>query len=334
MSHLLGSLIQYSLIYCFVVGLILCLRGPVSRIAGARWAYALWFALFIPLVIPVIAWLVPLPLASPLIESISVPETVTSTASSDLLEIFVVISMCIWLGGVFISAWRVAYVNQRLKRSLYTSRLELTRVQQREINQICSKLRIFPIPVVRFSPDMEGPALFGILNPVVYLPHQFFDRFTARERTLMMFHELCHYRRKDAWWNILFCVLNCLFWFNPLFRFAEHRFRLDQEHSCDQFVLWDEPKAQRALYAGALLKIAAPTEAHGLVHFQSNAPEVMARMTMMEHHKKTTPQSVFGFAGLALVLFLTLIVTAPVVEANDPIGLVSSWCTTYKGLGL
>ena len=73
----------------------------------------------------------------------------------------------------------------------------------------------------------------------------------------MMFHELCHYQRKDAWWNTLFCVLRCVFWFNPLIRFAERRFRLDQEQSCDQFVLWDEPASQRVLYASAMLKVAA-----------------------------------------------------------------------------
>jgi len=334
MSNLIGLLIHYSLVYCLIVGLILCFRRATYRIAGARWAYALWFALFIPLALPLIPWIVPSLLSSSTIETYALLDRAKSIANGDSFGVFTVASICIWLSGVMISAWRAAHMSFRLKFALNANSQDLTNTQQREINQICSKLRIFPSPLVRVSPDIEGPALFGLTSPVVYLPHQFFDRFTESERTLMMFHELCHFRRKDAWWNALFCALNCLFWFNPLFRFAQRRFRLDQEQSCDQLVLWDESKSQRARYASAMLKIAAPSDALGLIHFQSNAPEVLGRMTMLEQHKKTLPQSLLGFASVLVVFIITLIATAPLIEANDTIGIVTNWCDTYPGLGL
>jgi beta-lactamase regulating signal transducer with metallopeptidase domain len=334
MSNLISPLIQYSLIYCLIIGLILCLRGPTYRIAGARWAYALWFTLFIPLVVPLMTWLVSSPFSFSSIGASTLLDHANSIIHANSSGIIAISAACIWLGGVMITALRAAHVGLRLKLALNANSQGLTKTQEREFSQICSKLRVFPSPEVRVCPDIEGPALFGILNPIVYLPDQFFDRFTASERTLMMFHELCHYQRKDAWWNALFCLLNCLFWFNPLIRHAERRFRLDQEQSCDQFVLWDEPKSLRALYASAMMKIASPAKSVGLIHFQSNAPEILGRVTLLEQHKKTLPQSLFGFASLAVLIFIVLIASAPVTAAVDPIGLSTGWCSIYQQFGM
>ena len=334
MSNLIGSLIQYSLIYCFIVGLILVLRGPTYRIAGARWAYALWFTLFVPLLIPLAPWLLPTVFFSSSIEPYALLERVKFVASTESAGIFTLATVSIWLAGMMFTAWRVSHTSLRLKSALNAGSHGLTRSQQREFSKVCSQLRVFPSPRVRVSPDLEGPAICGMINPVVYLPVGFFDRFSASERTLMLYHEICHYLRKDAWWNTLFCVLNCLFWFNPLFRFAERRFRQDQERSCDQFVLWDEPRVQRARYANAMLKIAASPSTYGPIHFQSNAPEIVGRMTMLEQHKKTIPQSLYGFVSMALLVMAILIIAVPVIEANDTISLSSGWCSIYQGLGL
>ena len=55
---------------------------------------------------------------------------------------------------------------------------------------------------------------------------------------------------------------------------------------------------------------------------------------MLEHHKKTLAQSLFGFAGLAGLIITILIATASVTKADDTIGLTSAWCNVYQGLSL
>ncbi len=334
MSIVLNGLIQLSLTYCLIVFLVLMLRRPMHRIAGARWVYVQWLTLCLPLVVFVapkamLSSLIPLPM-----QEFSLPGRVSSIVEANSFNVLTIALLVLWASGAIITIWRAAQTNMRLARVVKQKCQSLTGNQVREVDRFCRKAHVYPSPEVCFSPDIDGPALLGVVNPLLLLPPRFFDRFSRSEQALMIYHELVHFRRKDAWWNLLFCVLRCVFWFNPLIGLAQRRFRLDQELSCDQFVLWDEPSAQRALYATAMIKVASPANSSNLIGFRNNSPEILSRVKHLQHHKTSPVQSIFGPVGFALLLIAVTVVSTPYVEGDYTTGTASGWCGVYQGLGL
>jgi beta-lactamase regulating signal transducer with metallopeptidase domain len=100
---------------------------------------------------------------------------------------------------------------------------------------------------------LAGPAMVGVAAPRFVTPHDYRQRFTARERDLILRHERAHLAQGDPIANLLIASFQVLFWFNPLIHLAAAQLKLDQELACDAPVLEGRPKARRA-YAHALVK--------------------------------------------------------------------------------
>jgi len=103
------------------------------------------------------------------------------------------------------------------------------------------------------SKHVASPCLKGVFRPVILLPDNYRDKFSAGELALIIEHEQVHARRMDNLWNIVALGLRTLFWFNPLMWLGYHRFRLAQELSCDETVLADQPAHVPLAYARTLL---------------------------------------------------------------------------------
>jgi len=100
---------------------------------------------------------------------------------------------------------------------------------------------------------MAGPAMMGVAAPRFVTPQDYRQRFTERERDLILRHERAHLAQGDPIANLLIASFQVLFWFNPLIHLAAMQIRLDQELACDALVIEGRPKARRA-YAQALVK--------------------------------------------------------------------------------
>ena len=98
-----------------------------------------------------------------------------------------------------------------------------------------------------------GPLVLGLWRPVTVLPLDFRQRYTARERSLILAHERSHLSRMDPIANAMCAALQCIFWFNPLVHVAAQMFRFDQELGCDDMVMRRYPGMRRT-YAKAILK--------------------------------------------------------------------------------
>jgi bla regulator protein BlaR1 len=334
MSIVISTLIQLALAYCLIIFLVLTLRSPMYKIAGARWVYVLWFTLLVPLIILVLPTAMLSSFMPLTMQELSLPERVNSIVSFNSLNIFIIALAVLWAGGVIVTIWRNARTNSRLAIGVKANCRQLTTNQVRKFDRLCRKSGVFPSPEIRYSPDVDGPALLGVVNPLLLLPVQFFDKFNQSEQALMICHELVHYRRKDTCWNLLFCILRCVFWFNPLIGLAESRFRLDQELSCDQSVLCDEPLSQRAHYAAAMLKASSPSYSSGLIGFRNNSPEVLSRVKRLHHHRVSPAQSVFGPVGFALLLITATVLSTPIIEDGYSSSVSPGWCGVYQNLGL
>ncbi|HLO93850.1 MAG TPA: M56 family metallopeptidase, partial [Burkholderiaceae bacterium] len=150
------------------------------------------------------------------------------------------------------------------------------------------------------APAGESPALMGLWQARIVLPQDFEQRFSARERALILAHEQVHARRHDNAWNLLAAGLLVLQWFNPLAWWALRAMRLDQELACDAAVLnqshpdnpGEEPLVKS--YVNALLKShpqrALPVLSTGWAHRHP----LLARVKGLRQHRRPAWQRVLG----------------------------------------
>jgi beta-lactamase regulating signal transducer with metallopeptidase domain len=106
----------------------------------------------------------------------------------------------------------------------------------------------------RAAQGQAGPAVMGALWPRLVLPADFADRFSVRERDLILLHERTHIRRGDPVANLIVVGCRVVGWCNPMIHLGAAFARIDQELACDATVLAVR-SGIRADYARALLKV-------------------------------------------------------------------------------
>jgi beta-lactamase regulating signal transducer with metallopeptidase domain len=208
--------------------LVLAVRTPLRRWFGAAAAYQAW------LLVPVVTLLGCLPTRStPRIHVPNAVQQVRHLATQMALpapSAQVDVLLLLWAAGALaLAAWLV-YAHAAFLRSAGPLR------------------RAGGIWI-----GNAGPASVGLFRPIIIVPHDFGERYTADEQALVLAHERAHIARRDAWANLLQAAFQCVFWFHPLVHVAATRFRRDQELSCDALVMAQHPH-QRRTYAEALLK--------------------------------------------------------------------------------
>lgn len=108
-----------------------------------------------------------------------------------------------------------------------------------------------PLPVLEVAAPIS-PMLVGPFAPRLLLP-QHLRSFDPEQQTLIVEHELTHWRRGDLHWMTASLVLQTLFWFHPVMRLLRARLSWAQELACDQDVLRGRTPRQRKAYAAALV---------------------------------------------------------------------------------
>jgi beta-lactamase regulating signal transducer with metallopeptidase domain len=246
---LIGTLLATSAL----ILLVLLFREPVRRRFGSRAAYGLWLIpaarLFMPTLTHTVERTVPAPAALQPLTDPLVRESLwmARVAPPDP-------SLIDRLGGwpnMLFAAW-VA-----VAAALFLSRLAAYRRDRLAI--LASSIDVGRIGSVRIvgSPEVVSPVALGIFDRVIAVPLEFDRLYGARERRLVIEHELAHHRSGDLVANLFAFVLLCLQWFNPLAWLAHAAFRFDQEAACDARVLDKATAADRADYGRAIAKAAS-----------------------------------------------------------------------------
>ncbi len=273
-------LLRTSCMTSLAILLVLAVRWPLRRLFGCGVAYSAWLA--VPLC--ALAALMPsavspvtvLPLAvaaQPLAQAVR-----GATPAPDALWPFAVLAL--WLAGVAC----VALIQIRRQRGFMRSLGTLDRRGD----------------VARSSSPATGPALVGLLRPLIVLPSDFDQRYTPAERVLILAHERTHARRGDGLANLGCAIIQCLWWFNPLVHLAARLFRLDQELACDADVVGRHPNSLRD-YASAMLKTQlADSSAPLACQWRPNHP-VKERIMHLNRHASRTMR-ITGSAILAAAL--------------------------------
>ncbi len=205
----------------------------------------------------------------------------------------------IWLVGVmllasyFIIVYGVFYIRVR----------RLKTCEDTDINylfQRCkSTLHITKeIDILRGYPT---PMLTGILKPKIMMP----DGYNMDEMRQIFFHELCHVKYGDVFYNLLNTVLLCLQWFNPIMWVATFTIRRDMELLCDQRVL--EITNNRKLYAKVLLKTALSKNKFipCTTSIQNGEKEIKKRIKFIASNRRN--KLIYSIISVIVIMIVSLI---------------------------
>ena len=106
------------------------------------------------------------------------------------------------------------------------------------------------------SGEIDTPAVFGVLFPVIILPEPI-DKNDRKLLRHIMLHESCHIKHFDPLWNVLTLVICAVNWYNPIVWICRYMYLADAEKFCDMSVLNIIGNENRREYANSLLDCAA-----------------------------------------------------------------------------
>ena len=106
---------------------------------------------------------------------------------------------------------------------------------------------------IRVCDELASPFILGIFQPVIYLP----SSLSEEEKRFVLAHERAHLRRLDHVWKPLGFLILSVHWFNPLCWLAYVLLCRDIELACDEKVIRELGRTERAAYSQTLLNCSA-----------------------------------------------------------------------------
>lgn len=291
-----------------LMALVLLARRHVRQAFGPQIAYALWALPLLRLILP------------PLPRGLSEQATPPLAAASESFATYVVMPMTaqmtsrmpatldapsIWpmVGQGIALFWIVGAAVflgfQALRHWRFRTRL----LADAETLDAVEGVRVVA------SDGAPGPLAFGIWRRYVAFPRDFAERYDADERDLALAHELGHHARGDLLANWIALAVLALHWFNPVAWRAFHAFRADQELANDARVLKGRSRADRHVYACAIVKAAHGRALSGACHLHT-IDDLKGRLKMLTTSPKSRRQLAMGGATVSLLVLAGLGATA------------------------
>ena len=90
---------------------------------------------------------------------------------------------------------------------------------------------------VRVSSFIQGPSSFGVFRPAVLFPTGFLNSQSDDSLEPAIIHELAHIRRHDFLISLFISLVRAFYFYNPAVWYATRQLYLQQEFTCDDWVL-------------------------------------------------------------------------------------------------
>ena len=222
-----------------------------------------------------------------------------------VLWLWVAVSLVLW------NVWRLLRYRRLIEQAgnKVNSRLQQIAVEEARLAGIDGEIRLLA------SPLAQSPMLVGFFRPTILLPSEHLPDGDAR---FILAHELTHFRRKDLWKKLLFLMVRCAHWFNPIVYLLNRDFSRWLETSCDEQVVSSLDRDQRKEYGRLLIDYAPASRYAGpklYVSFASCRYKLKRRISIMLNSNKK-PRSLLGPA-LAVALVVGCLATTALAASVD-----------------
>ncbi|MET4897435.1 M56 family metallopeptidase [Sphingomonadaceae bacterium jetA1] len=303
-AAMLGWAVEALIASGLLMALVLLLRPHVRRAFGPQLAYALWALPLLRLILP------------PLPRMVSEQATPPLAAASERFAEYVMVPVATRLPTPLAEANALPTLGQGIAllwalgatAFLAFQLIRHWRFRQRLLAEAQPLQSVEGVQVVS-SAVAPGPLAFGVWRRYVAFPPDFAERYDADERDLALAHELGHHARGDLLANWIALAVLALHWFNPLAWRAFHAFRADQELANDARVLAGRSRADRHVYACAIVKAAHGRALSSACHLHT-IDDLKGRLKMLTTSPASPRQRAFGGATVSLLVLAGLGMTA------------------------
>ena len=222
-----------------------------------------------------------------------------------VLWLWVAVSLVLW------NVWRLLRCRRLIEQAgnKVNSRLQQIAEEEARLAGIGGEIRLLA------SPLAQSPMLVGFFRPTILLPLEHLPDSDAR---FILAHELTHFRRKDLWKKLLFLMVRCAHWFNPIVYLLNRDFSRWLETSCDEYVVSSLDRDQRKEYGRLLIDYAPASRYAGpklYVSFASCRYKLKRRISIMLNSNKKT-RSLLGLV-LAIALVEGCLATTALAASVD-----------------
>jgi bla regulator protein BlaR1 len=179
------------------------------------------------------------------------------------------------------------------------------------MRKLCGRLKIKQFIRLVESGIAKTPMVIGHIKPFILIPVGFINALSAEEVEAILVHELAHICRRDYLVNLLQCLLEILFFFNPAVIWISQLIKAERENCCDDIAL--EHAGSKASYIQALVscqehQLAAPGLSMALARDKSKLLNRVKRMVNNHNQslnimEKTVLTICMVTAGLLTVAF-------------------------------
>jgi TonB family protein len=188
-----------------------------------------------------------------------------------------------------------------------------------------ARLRVLPDVTVSLSEEIASPVLVGLWSPRILLPANITDWTTEHEQRGIILHEVAHRESGDHYSILLQRVLDAVFFFHPLVRYASRQISMERELACDAAVL--RAGADSAAYADGILKVAerGVQERHGIQPAFNASRKILERrieMILSTQHSWIPKPSWHGRV-LTVALFATMAAIGVLIPRVEVMAIVA-----------
>lgn len=261
------SLLARSALYSLIGMAIYGATPLLSRWFQAKWLHRLWIALalffLIPLQIP------DRPMATTVIEIPAAPVSALQRAPTErffthlipaesearpsLMQIDIPAILCVlYIFGALTVLLHALFHHRALRRRIWRFSEPPDDGTAALYQALLSEYGLSGVPLI-MSPLITGPMLVGVKRPFVALPKDL--PLDPEELTLVLRHELTHYRRRDVWARLLMLIARAVYWFNPLMYLFSRAEESLSEIACDAEFLTGTDAQTRYAYVQTLLGV-------------------------------------------------------------------------------
>lgn len=183
---------------------------------------------------------------------ISIPTTIQQANSSSGFSPLLIAAV-IWIGGTIAVFAYQLFMHYRFIKAVnrWGEKLETPKIlailenEQRETG-VVSEVFVYQCQFI------TSPLLLGLRKPKILLPDM---ELSQDELSMIIRHELIHFRRKDILVKFIILLATALHWYNPVIWFASKAISLQCEISCDNETMINTDMEQRQQYSETLIGV-------------------------------------------------------------------------------
>ncbi|MHB8061059.1 MAG: M56 family metallopeptidase [Ruminiclostridium sp.] len=237
----------------------------LSKRYAAKWRYMVWLVIeagwifpfrprielsFLPVQMPDIPVTPVQPIIN-VISSISDAENVVN--SSVTIPLWLVLA-AIWIIGMVSVVVYHALRHGRFMKMVRRWSEPITDLESLGVlDSLKSELGIKTAVGLSVCQSITSPMLVGFFHPAILLPPV---KITDDELSLILKHELIHFKRHDLWYKSLILAATAIHWFNPAVYLMAKAGAVQCEISCDVLVLDGADFEQRKQYGETIIGVA------------------------------------------------------------------------------